>query len=887
MSLALPTPDDFPAFPYSPPYAIQVDLMKHLYTTIENRQVTIIESPTGTGKTLSLLCASMTWLQDEKDRATKGKLDSLGGDSVSGEDWVFEQTRERMRREIEAAEQEYATKLANARKRETALRAKLNARVVKRPRMSEKKAEVATEDDDDDSFLPEDEEDEEDNISPAVKALMAKLENRHKEESDAPTCTKIYYASRTHSQLTQVLPELQRLKICHVSHFTTSSSERRNAKRKVEDEHNNEEEICSRTVALGSRKHLCINDDLRSRVTDIDEACRELLGEKSERRCSHLPLAVDDHLMNDFRDEILVGHLRFLRQWKLIISKATPKDIEDLAAAGRLSNICPYFASRRAIPQAELVTLPYNLLLQKSSREALGIDLSNQIVIIDEAHNLISTLLSLSTTRLTFRTLQISLSQVATYVLKFRKRLSTQNMLHLKRLATFLDALKKYLVEWQGEATKHPQKIEVLNAAEFLERLGRRTVGLNLLAIEKYLKTSKIARKIAGYAEKQAEKVLDPSKSQARTTRARRGVIPPLHAVEDLLVSLAGSTEDGRISLSIEGPPGHEEPVVKYQLLNPAPHFREIVDEARSVILAGGTMSPMSDVVNQLFSHLPPERMSTFSCGHIIPSSNLLTVAVTKGPRGTDLDYKANRQTDSGAIDELGQILLNFTHQIPAGMVVFFPSYNFLNKAKELWTASKMMDKFSSKKRVFFEPDDNAQVDAVLQDYSKAARSPPSDSKLRGAMLFAVIGAKLSEGLNFSDDLARAVVIIGLPFANLGSSELQERMKYVRRLEEKENTKNGTPTPTPTPTPKTKPAGTKDAGAELYENMCMNAVNQSIGRAIRHKGDWAALLLLDRRYATPSISKKLPGWIGGELKVAQSFGQVVKELGTFYRNKRQ
>ena len=82
-------------------------------------------------------------------------------------------------------------------------------------------------------------------------------------------------------------------------------------------------------------------------------------------------------------------------------------------------------------------------------------------------------------------------------------------------------------------------------------------------------------------------------------------------------------------------------------------------------------------------------------------------------------------------------------------------------------------------------------------------------------MLFAVIGAKLSEGLNFADDLARCVAVVGLPFANLGSVELQERMKYVRRLEEKGAIK--------------KAAGQKDAAAELYENMCMNAVNQSIG----------------------------------------------------------
>lgn len=48
MSLDLPTPEDFPAFPFSPPYAIQVDLMRHLYTSIEQKHVTIVESPTGT-----------------------------------------------------------------------------------------------------------------------------------------------------------------------------------------------------------------------------------------------------------------------------------------------------------------------------------------------------------------------------------------------------------------------------------------------------------------------------------------------------------------------------------------------------------------------------------------------------------------------------------------------------------------------------------------------------------------------------------------------------------------------------------------------------------------------------------------------------------------------
>ncbi len=64
----------------------------------------------------------------------------------------------------------------------------------------------------------------------------------------------------------------------------------------------------------------------------------------------------------------------------------------------------------------------------------------------------------------------------------------------------------------------------------------------------------------------------------------------------------------------------------------------------------------------------------------------------------------------------------------------------------------------------------------------------------------AVISGRLSEGLNFSDNLARAVIVIGLPYANLGSRELKERMNFVRQNQSSDS---------------------KDAGMELYENMCM------------------------------------------------------------------
>ena len=74
-----------------------------------------------------------------------------------------------------------------------------------------------------------------------------------------------------------------------------------------------------------------------------------------------------------------------------------------------------------------------------------------------------------------------------------------------------------------------------------------------------------------------------------------------------------------------------------------------------------------------------------------------------------------------------------------------------------------------------------------------------------------------------------------------------------------------------------------------YENLCMKAVNQSVGRAIRHKEDYAAIIFLDHRlsicalvnsalpvtnndfyrFARPSIISQLPSWISRHLRIAE------------------
>ena len=54
-------------FPFTP-YKTQKELMNQIYDCIDSKSTGFFESPTGTGKSLSIICSAGQWLRQEEKR---------------------------------------------------------------------------------------------------------------------------------------------------------------------------------------------------------------------------------------------------------------------------------------------------------------------------------------------------------------------------------------------------------------------------------------------------------------------------------------------------------------------------------------------------------------------------------------------------------------------------------------------------------------------------------------------------------------------------------------------------------------------------------------------------------------------------------------------------
>ncbi|CAF4386004.1 unnamed protein product, partial [Adineta steineri] len=135
----------------------------------------------------------------------------------------------------------------------------------------------------------------------------------------------------------------------------------------------------------------------------------------------------------------------------------------------------------------------------------------------------------------------------------------------------------------------------------------------------------------------------------------------------------------------------------------------------------------------------------------------------------------------------------------------------------------------------------------------------------KGGLLLAVCRGRASEGIDFSDNNARCVITLGIPYPNVQDEEVIFKRNY-------NNEQN-------------KRVPQIMNGSDWYDSQAYRALNQALGRCIRHKNDWGALIIVDERIVNNMQDKhfnnKISLWIKQRLFISRNYDVTMNALEKF------
>lgn len=635
-------------------------------------------------------------------------------------------------------------------------------------------------------------------------------------ESDAPQLPRIIYSSRTHSQLKQVVQELK------------NTSYRPNV------------------AVLGSREHLCVNEKVsKLRGTRQNLACRSTC---KDRRCMH-KLGFDSYAK------------RSKKQAQPIM------DIEELVTTMKEKIICPFFLTRNMLPEAEIVFVPYNYLIDPMARRSIGISIENSILIFDEAHNVESIASEAASYALSSNDISGCISEVDTFIrglstnsiqLNAGSNLTMESSQTLRALFMEIEkGLSSFPLSTNGGFTKPGQYI-----FEFFEQfnVNFETCPLVLSMIEEIIEVAH-----GGDDSQRAASKLDTMLSFLGTIF--RSKEQHLQAAKNYRVHIQEIRErpsnSGRLFNSGRKNKTTTTRVFNYWCFHPGVAFREIcTNNVHNVILTSGTLSPLDTTVKELGIDFPVRLENN----HVVDADQVWVGVVGTGVTGKKLNSSYNFRSTETYLLELGNTIVNFTRLVPHGLLVFFPSYSILEESIDKWqrpatgqSALSIWDRIVQQKQTFVEPRGRADFKAVVDEYHQAIANNPN-----GAVFFAVCRGKVSEGIDFSNDKGRAVIITGLPFPPTKDPKIMLKKSILDEAV-------------------VSPGELKLTGNAWYIQQASRAVNQAIGRVIRHRHDYGAIILLDERFALKQQQECLSKWLQPYCHTCRGYGEAHIGLTRFFK----
>ncbi len=243
--------------------------------------------------------------------------------------------------------------------------------------------------------------------------------------------------------------------------------------------------------------------------------------------------------------------------------------------------------------------------------------------------------------------------------------------------------------------------------------------------------------------------------------------------------------------------------------------------------------------------------------------------------------------------DDLGLAILACARTVPDGLLVFFPSYSLMDSYLAHWKAVRsptagggaarsIYEQIGQAKPIVIEPKAKGDLKQAMGAYDAHIDFAAATTR-RGALFFAVCRGKVSEGLDFADAKGRAVIVTGIPYPPLKDPKVVLKRQYLQDSQQASAARQPA-----LALPSKRPAAAPCAalsGDEWYSQQAARAVNQAIGRVIRHVKDYGAIILFDDRFAQARTLTSLSRWLRPYVRVADTFPTFVGDMSAFFEAK--
>lgn len=641
-----------------------------------------------------------------------------------------------------------------------------------------------------------------------------------------PEHRKIIYCSRTMSEIEKALVELENLMDYRAKELGFR------------------EEF--RGLGLTSRKNLCLHPEVSKERsgTIVDEKCRIMTNGQAKKKLEEDPEANVE--LCDYHENL----------YQLDVENYLPNGVfsfEKLIKYCEQKVLCPYFIVRRMISMCNIIIYSYHYLLDPKIAERVSNEVSkDSIVIFDEAHNIDNVCIESLSLDLTNDVLRKATKGANT----LNERIAEARQVDARKLQDEYEKLVQGL---------HAEDIMTQTEEPFVETpvlpqdLLKEAIPGNIRRAEhfisflkrliEYLKTRmKVLHVISETPRsflQHLKQLTFIDRKPLRFCSERLSLLVRTLEIEDVeefaalkdiatFATLVSTYEDG-FTLIIE--PYEIEnaavpnPIMRFTCLDASIAIKPVFERFSSVIITSGTISPLDMYPRMLNFETVLQKSYSMS----LAKKSFLPMIVTKGSDQVAISSRFEIRNDPSIVRNYGSMLVEFAKITPDGMVVFFPSYLYMESIVSMWQTMGILDEVWKHKLILVETPDAQETSLALETYRKAC------SNGRGAILLSVARGKVSEGIDFDHQYGRTVLMIGIPFQYTESRILKARLEFMREnYRIREN--------------------------DFLSFDAMRHAAQCLGRVLRGKDDYGVMILADRRFSRKR--NQLPKWIAQGLSEA-------------------